>query len=356
MPGGIVIVQGSYSRSVSLSAGTHDGPGALDLKPADPNRRNTAGYKLLERIARQRGGAAWFRPWTNNYHVHVIVIGTPGLNSIARQQVSLYKAGRDGMVSNNRIAGVINTTFEKWKTSVGQIAQAVIKSVSTTARVNALQKAVRRPQTGRWDEQTDIDLRNTRSTAVEGYTGHYFNRWKPDQKKRMQKSWGAYQDGIWGFATKSQARAATVAIQRALGVTADGIWGRGTDAAYIALKAKTYKAPAKPVTFLSDIPVSLISPITVVNIRLGKKNTDIARYQAALWNVQSEANKKAWAAKWKITSRAQVFDGRYGPATADLTKNAYNWLAKNKPGQGWTAGATEPGAGLLRHIGFKSIR
>jgi hypothetical protein len=322
---------------------------------------------LLEKICRQRGGAAWFRQWTNNYHVHTLVIGTPGFNSVCRQQVAAYKAGRDGMVSNNRVGGIIITTFEKWKGSVSQVVTGVAQAVSNAARVNSLQKAVRRTATGVWDEQTDIDLRNTQATAKEGYTGHYFNRWSKEQKVRMQKTWGAYQDGIWGFATKSQAKAATVSIQRALGVTADGIWGNQTEAAYNALRAKMYKktaaAPAKPApkpaakpqAITANIPVGMTATIDKNNLKVGKKNADVARYQAALFNAVGVGMRQGWINKWKL-SRGQIFDGTYGPATADLTKMVYNWLATNRPGQGWTAGATEPGAGLLKHIGFKSVK
>lgn len=359
MPGGVVIIQGSYNDTVDASANTHNGPGALDLKPADPNRRNTAGYKLLEKIARQRGGAAWFRPWANNYHVHIIVIGTPGLPRVAANQVASYKAGRDGLVSNNRVGGIIITTFEKWKASVSQVVTGVGQAVSNAVRVKSLQKAVRRSQTGVWDEQTDIDLRNTRAEAVEKYTGAYFKRWNTDQKKRMQKTWGAYQDGIWGPATKSFAKNTVVAIQRALSVPADGVWGPTTDKAYFALKAKMYKkaTPAKPAgETTGDIkPVSMTLPISAANIRMGKKNSDVARYQAALWNVMDDATRNNWKKKWKL-SRTDIYDGVYGQATADMTKIVYNYLARAKPGQGWTAGATVPGPGLLRYIGFKNVK
>lgn len=359
MPGGVVIIQGSYSKSVSASAGTHDGPGALDLKPADPNKRNTAGYKQLETIARQRGGAAWFRPWANNYHVHIIVIGTPGLPSISAKQITSYLNGRDGLVSNLRITGVINTTFEKWKNSITQIGALV----SDSAKVRLLQKAVRQTVDGVWGEQTDIDLRNTRAEALVKFNGTYFKKWNLEQRKRMQKSWGAYQDGIWGPATATFAKKSTIDIQRALNVTADGIWGPVTEKAYAALKAKMYKgakpaAPApkpaaQPIT--AKIPVGMTATINRANLKVGKKNSDVSRYQAALFNAVADSTKINWAKKWGL-SRKDIFDGQYGQATADLTKIVYNWLAKSRPGQGWTPGATEPGPALLKHIGFKSVK
>lgn len=357
MPGGVVIIQGSYSTGVSASAGTHAGPGALDLKPADPNRRNTDGYKLLEKICRERGGAAWFRAWTNNYHVHIIVIGTQGLPKIARDQIASYLAGRNGLVSNLKITGVINTTFEKWKQAILNIGAAV----SDSAKVRLLQQAVHQTVDGVWGEQTDIDLRNTIATAKEKYTGVYFKRWSPEQRKRMQKSWGAYQDGIWGTATATFAKKTTIDMQRALGVPADGIWGPVTDKAYLALKAKMYKGTTttvpKPVVInTAVISVDLGRTITRSNLKVGHpKSSDVARYQAALWNKASASTRLNWAKKWGI-KREQVADGIYGKATADLTKIHYSWLARSRPGQGWTPGATEPGPSLLKYLGFKSIR
>jgi peptidoglycan hydrolase-like protein with peptidoglycan-binding domain len=368
MPGGVLIIQGSYNKTVDASAGTHDGPGALDLKPAAASQRTTAGYNLLQKIARERGGAAWFRAWKNNYHVHIIVIGTKGLPRIAANQVTSYLNGRDGLVSNLKISGVINTTFEAWRNAFNAIGAAV----STTAKVKLMQKAVRQTVDGNWGEQTDIDLRNTRAEALAKYTGAYFNKWNADQKKRMQKSWGAYQDGIWGTATAAWAKKTVIDIQRALGVTADGIWGPVTDKAYNDLRAKMYKAPAKPAApkpapvvpkpapkptlNTGTIAVNLSATIYRSNLKTGKKNGDVARYQAALWNKAAVSTRAAWAKKWGITNQKAVWDGVYGPATADLTKIHYAWLAKSRPGQGWTPNATEPGPSLVSYLGFKSVR
>lgn len=118
MPGGVKIIQGPFNKSVDASAGTHDGPGALDLKPVDQKYKNVAGYKMLETICRQRGGASWFREWTNNFHVHVIVIGTKGLPTVAAKQVTSYLNSRDGLKSNRTITGVIKTTWEKFKAAL----------------------------------------------------------------------------------------------------------------------------------------------------------------------------------------------------------------------------------------------
>ena len=120
MPGGITLVQGAFNQSVDASAGTHDGPGALDIKPKDQKYKNVSGYRLLEKLAREQGGAAWFREWTNNFHVHVIVIGTKGLPAIAQKQVTAYLAGRDGLVSNRTITGVIKTTWEAFKAALSR--------------------------------------------------------------------------------------------------------------------------------------------------------------------------------------------------------------------------------------------
>jgi hypothetical protein len=356
MPGGVVIIQGSYNKTVSASAGTHDGPGALDLKPADPARRNTDGYKLLEKICRERGGAAWFRPWANNYHVHIIVIGTQGLPRIAANQINSYLAGRDGLVSNLRISGVINTTFEKWKQSILNIGAAV----SDYVKVQLIQKEVGLTADGVWGSWTDGAMWRIKAASQRGAT--WFNSVSVTDKKLVQKYVGAYQDGIWGPATAACVKNKVVDIQRILGVTADGVWGPVTDKAYLTFRAKVIKVPApKP----APAPVRIDTGLITVNLsdaiyrsrlKVGsERSNDVARYQAALWNKAAATTREAWAKKWGI-NRSQVADGVYGKATADLTKIHYNWLVRSQPKGGWTKDATEPGPGLLKYLGFKSIR
>jgi len=355
MPGGVVIIQGSYNKSVDASAGTHDGPGALDLKPASSAYRNTAGYTKLQTICRERGGAAWFRPWANNYHVHVIVIGTKGLPTIAARQVASYLDGRDGLVSNLRISGVINTTFEAWRNAINAIGAAVSK----TAKVKLIQAELGLTTDGVWGSWTDGAMWRIKAASQKGAV--WFNAASLSDRKLVQKYVGAYQDGIWGPATAAQVKNKVIDIQRILGVPADGVWGPVTEKAYSTFRASVIvlpkpAAPAPARIDTSYINVNLGATIYRSRLKIGApKHGDVARYQASLWNKAAVSTREAWAKKWGIT-RSQVADGVYGKATADLTKIHYAWLAKSRPGQGWTPTATEPGPALLKYLGFTSIR
>lgn len=200
MPGGVTIVQGPFSKSVDASAGTHDGPGALDLKPAAQKYKNVAGYEQLETICRRRGGASWFREWTNNFHVHVIVIGTKGLPTVAAKQVTAYLNARDGLVSNKRITGVIKTTWEKFKAAV-------------TADNGMPRGAFPYP--------------NGKASAYGVSTPG-----KP-----------YYSGKVGGYITKSAIQGAIKRIQRRVKVTPDGLFGAQTKAAVVAYQRKYKLTP-----------------------------------------------------------------------------------------------------------------
>ena len=117
--GNLVVTQGSYSRNVSASAGTHDGGGCLDfsvrgLTRGQINRR----VKALRTV----GFAAWYRPALPGVwgpHIHAVAIGTRDLAPIARRQVTAYRNGRDGLRNNrvdiHRNLGVRPTTWEAYK-------------------------------------------------------------------------------------------------------------------------------------------------------------------------------------------------------------------------------------------------
>lgn len=68
------------------SAGYHRYGGSGDCAPlTEPELR----------VARNMGGAAWNRWWSNNYHAHIRLNGCPH-NTIAQPQVTDLNAGRDG--------------------------------------------------------------------------------------------------------------------------------------------------------------------------------------------------------------------------------------------------------------------
>ncbi|MBO9523904.1 MAG: hypothetical protein J7518_20410 [Nocardioidaceae bacterium] len=97
----LTIYQGSFNTSVSESAGTHAGGGAVDCWCDDLFGLDTA------RALRRRGFAAWYRPeLTRNgkriwgAHVHAVQIGNLTLSVAAAAQVSDYRGGRNGLADN----------------------------------------------------------------------------------------------------------------------------------------------------------------------------------------------------------------------------------------------------------------
>ncbi len=93
------IVQGSYNKGgVAASAGTHDGGGVIDVRCVDisiPARR------ALAMALRHAGFAAWIRhPPLFPYHIHAVAVGDPSMSPAARQQVTAYFNGRDGLAHN----------------------------------------------------------------------------------------------------------------------------------------------------------------------------------------------------------------------------------------------------------------
>lgn len=68
------------------SAGFHRGGGSVDYEPLTEGEL---------RIARNMGGAAWNRWWSDNYHSHTRLNGCPH-NTIGQPQVDDLNEGRDG--------------------------------------------------------------------------------------------------------------------------------------------------------------------------------------------------------------------------------------------------------------------
>lgn len=97
--GHVTPTQGSYSRSVSASGGTHDGGGAVDLRATDLTKD-----QILDtvRAGRMVGFAMWHRspdegPWPE--HIHGIAAGAPDLSGAASRQVAAYRRGLSGLAS-----------------------------------------------------------------------------------------------------------------------------------------------------------------------------------------------------------------------------------------------------------------
>lgn len=98
----VTMVQGGYNKGgVAASAGTHDGGGAFDLTAWNWANR--------VRALRILGCAAFHRPynWDNRRggaHIHTVVVGDGTASAGAKQQVSAYLAGRNGLANNAKDA------------------------------------------------------------------------------------------------------------------------------------------------------------------------------------------------------------------------------------------------------------
>lgn len=94
------MTQGSYSHSVSASAGTHDGGGALDITDRGLPK---ATVDDMVKSLRQAGFAAWSRGRgfdSFTPHIHAIAIGDAQMSSSARSQVADYARGQNGLANH----------------------------------------------------------------------------------------------------------------------------------------------------------------------------------------------------------------------------------------------------------------
>lgn len=351
---------GSYQTTTAASAGTHAGGGAIDidLRSVPADKRKWVADK--GRVAGLQ--VAWHRDYVKGlwtWHAHALDPACPNLSKAAAAQIVEYGRGGDGLLGSRPDGNTRVNVPEIMAIFARRVFTDVAQAVSNAERTRQLEAALHLTQDGVWSKSDDFAFWILKSAAR---LGKPFFDSRAD-KKLIQKYAGTTQDGVWGPATAAAVKATAVKMQKALGVPADGVWGPQTDAAYQALRNKMYTPPAttapKPAAPVkidtSPIPVNLTNAITRSNVKQGKKGSDVARYQAALWDKASASTRENWAKKWKV-NRNQVADGVYGPATADLTKIHYNWLAKSRPGQGWTPGATDPGPALMKYLGFTRVR
>lgn len=93
--------QGSFNHSVSASAGTHDGGGALDIRIG--NYSSATADKVVKAL-RMAGFAAWRRGVGDSFspHIHAIAIGDKKASAVAKAQVAEYFRGGDGLVGSKR--------------------------------------------------------------------------------------------------------------------------------------------------------------------------------------------------------------------------------------------------------------
>jgi Putative peptidoglycan binding domain len=99
----VKVIQGSWSKA-SASAGTHGGAGAFDLSVAGLTEEQQLAY--VDHL-RRWNVAAWLRSpkygWTSTgAHIHGIVKDTPGLSPTAKQQVTSYNQGLNGLANKGK--------------------------------------------------------------------------------------------------------------------------------------------------------------------------------------------------------------------------------------------------------------
>ncbi len=116
-PVSLTVTQGSYNTSVSASAKTHWGGGALDISARG---HSLALSRQIEGLTRKIGFAGFFRPESSSWHAHyhLIAKGCPDLHPQASAQVIDYQAGRNGLVGNGDDTGTrawVSWTWEQYK-------------------------------------------------------------------------------------------------------------------------------------------------------------------------------------------------------------------------------------------------
>lgn len=125
-----------------------------------------------------------------------------------------------------------------------------------------------------------------------------------------------------------------------------------TWAAYLAVKDAVVNIGGAVVAsalsrLTPNIPVGLAAPIHLSSLRVGKRGAEVARYQAALWNRLPGAVRVEFIRRYGL-KRADLYDGIYGKVTAAMTARLYVLIR--------LPAATEPGAKMMTHLGFTSMK
>ena len=126
-----------------------------------------------------------------------------------------------------------------------------------------------------------------------------------------------------------------------------------TWSAYLAIKnavvnvGQVVVSAAKSTTSTANIAVTLGKPIHMANLKVGKRGTDVSRYQAALWNRLPGTVRQEFITRYGL-KRTDLYDGIYGKVTAAMTARLYVLIK--------LPSATEPGPKMMRHLGFTDVR
>ena len=90
--------------------------------------------------------------------------------------------------------------------------------------------------------------------------------------------------------------------------------------------------------------------IAVANLKHGRRNGDVKRYQGAVWRRLAAATRARILARHHL-KETQIADGFFGDVTVEMTTALYRQIAAREPQGGWPIWA-EPGPRLLKRLGF----
>lgn len=109
----LTITQGSYSKGVSASSGTHDGGGAVDVGVLGLSPWQITSVLKALRLA---GFAAWHRTPAQGFapHIHAVAIGDKELSPAAAGQVEQYFAGTDGLRYHRPDTSTVGHPWPRW--------------------------------------------------------------------------------------------------------------------------------------------------------------------------------------------------------------------------------------------------
>jgi len=193
------IVQGSYNRG-RYSAGTHSGPGAVDISVSHLSKSDR---EKLTSIMRRVGFAAWLRTPADGFspHIHAITNGLKGLPGIAYRQTVSYKNGRNGLRSNLKDRqAYLKVPYRTW-------AQYKKIKAANASSIKALPKSTVRVK------QVTRGQRNASVKRFQGHLRKYL--WANGINPNRYNKAGA--TGYYGYETAAMAKAAHQLLARKTG-------------------------------------------------------------------------------------------------------------------------------------------
>jgi hypothetical protein len=112
----LTVIKGQkIATGKDASAGTHDGYGVVDLRA---NGFSNLNREVILKAARATGNAGWLRTVAQGFdaaHFHLILMGDPDLSPSARQQVTAYRQGKNGLKNDGPDDGPEGFTGVTWE-------------------------------------------------------------------------------------------------------------------------------------------------------------------------------------------------------------------------------------------------